>query len=86
MQLALPIFRWHHLIVINTSESGIAEALLTEQDVAKTLNVSVGTLRRWRLLREGPKFRKLGSLVRYDPHDVKDWVQAQPSGGSGRFV
>jgi hypothetical protein len=36
--------------------------LLTEDEVAKQLNVSVASMRRWRLERRGPHFVKVGSL------------------------
>src|SRR5690349_4652969 len=39
--------------------------LLTENDVSKRLNVSVASLRRWRLEGRGPAFLKVGCLVRY---------------------
>lgn len=55
--------------------------LLTEEDVAKQLNVSVATLRRWRLERRGPQFIKVGSLVRYRPEELEAWLAALPTGG-----
>jgi hypothetical protein len=57
--------------------------LMTEEDVSKRLNVSVASLRRWRLERRGPLFIKVGSLVRYRPEDVEFWLAALPTGGSG---
>jgi hypothetical protein len=39
--------------------------LMTEHEVSKRINVSVASLRRWRLLGSGPAFVKVGSLVRY---------------------
>jgi hypothetical protein len=46
-------------------------ALLTEEQVAEQLHVSVASLRRWRLERRGPQFIKVGSLVRYRPEDLE---------------
>ena len=40
-------------------------ALLTEPHVADRLRVSLACLLRWRLERRGPRFIKVGSLVRY---------------------
>jgi predicted DNA-binding transcriptional regulator AlpA len=57
------------------------DTLLTEMDVSKHLRVSVACVRRWRLERRGPKFVKIGSLVRYRPEDLEQWVNAQPTGG-----
>lgn len=58
-------------------------ALLTEDEVAEQLHVSVASLRRWRLERRGPQFIKVGSLVRYRPEDLETWLAALPTGGSG---
>lgn len=55
---------------------------LTEFDVAERTQISLGTLRRWRLENKGPKYHKFGSLVRYDEEDLAAWEQAQPAGGA----
>jgi predicted DNA-binding transcriptional regulator AlpA len=57
------------------------EALLDEYDVAKLTNMSIATVRRWRLLRQGPRYLKLGSAVRYVPSDVLSYIQNRPSHG-----
>jgi predicted DNA-binding transcriptional regulator AlpA len=57
------------------------EALLNEYDVARLTGLSVATVRRWRLLRQGPRFFKLGAAVRYRPEDVRAWLQSRPTGG-----
>ena len=57
------------------------QSFLNEQEVSKRLNVSVATLRRWRLEKGGPTFIKVGSLVRYRPEDLDSWVAALPTGG-----
>ena len=41
------------------------ETLLTEHDVARITGLSVASVRRWRLLRQGPKYLKIGAAVRY---------------------
>ena len=58
------------------------DTLLTEEDVAKQLHVSVASLRRWRLERRGPQFIKVGSLVRYRPEELEAWLAALPTGGA----
>jgi hypothetical protein len=58
--------------------------LLTEEEVARQLHVSVASLRRWRLQRRGPQFIKVGSLVRYRPDEIEVWLAALPTGGAGR--
>ena len=58
-------------------EDELAE-LLTEQDVAKFLKVSIACLQHWRWEGKGPPFVKLGrtkySAVRYKKSDVEAWV------------
>jgi hypothetical protein len=56
--------------------------LLTERDVAQKLNLSLASLRRWRLEQRGPLFMKIGSLVRYRPEDLASWISALPKGGA----
>jgi predicted DNA-binding transcriptional regulator AlpA len=56
-------------------------ALLNERDIARVTGLSVATVRRWRLLRQGPNFLKLNSAVRYRPEDVAAWLESRPSGG-----
>jgi hypothetical protein len=55
---------------------------LTEIELSHRIHVSLATLRRWRLENRGPKFRKLGTLVRYGEYDLIQWMDAQPSGGT----
>jgi predicted DNA-binding transcriptional regulator AlpA len=57
------------------------DALLNERDISRITGLSLATIRRWRLLGQGPKFRKCGSAVRYKPQDVSDWLDSRPSGG-----
>ena len=56
--------------------------LLTEQDVAQQLHVSLACLRRWRLERRGPPFIKVSSLVRYRPEDLESWLASWLTGGA----
>ncbi len=63
-------------------ESQQRTQLLDERAVAGLLTVSIGTLRRWRLFQRGPRFVRLGRLVRYRTDDVKIWLDSQPSGGT----
>jgi len=65
-------------------ESGgnCAVVLLTEPEVAERLRVSLACLRRWRLERRGPRFLKVGSLVRYPAGELNDWLASLPIGGS----
>jgi predicted DNA-binding transcriptional regulator AlpA len=59
--------------------------LLNEHAVASLLGVSVATVRRWRLLRQGPKFIRVGAAsVRYRPEDLAAYIEDCPAfcGGS----
>jgi excisionase family DNA binding protein len=56
--------------------------LLTEDEVAQQLRVSVASLRRWRLEKRGPQFIKVGSLVRYRAEEIEAWLATLPTGGS----
>lgn len=56
--------------------------LLTESDVAERLQVSLASIRRWRLERRGPTFVKMGALVRYRPEDLENWLASLPSRGN----
>jgi len=57
------------------------EALLNEYDVARITGLSVASVRRWRLLRQGPKYLKIGAAVRYKAEDISAWLESRPSGG-----
>jgi hypothetical protein len=59
-----------------------AQNLMTEEEISRRLNVSVASLRRWRLIGNGPGFIKIGSLVRYRPEDLDSWLAALPKGGN----
>ena len=55
----------------------LVKQLLNEHEVATTCGISVLTLRKWRSLRRGPRFLKIGTLVRYRPQDVAAWIDSQ---------
>ena len=55
--------------------------LLNEHDVARITGMSVTSVRRWRLLRHGPKYLKIGSAVRYKPEDLTEFLNTRPTGG-----
>jgi predicted DNA-binding transcriptional regulator AlpA len=58
------------------------DALLNERDLARITGLSVASVRRWRLLRQGPRYVKIGSRVRYRPEDIRTWLADCVSGGS----
>jgi excisionase family DNA binding protein len=55
---------------------------LREPEVADRLRVSLACLRRWRLEGRGPRFVKMGSLVRYPAEELDRWIEALPVGGT----
>lgn len=63
-----------------TSSNNI-DSLLNEHDVAEMLGVSVATVRRWRLLKQGPRYLKLGALCKYRVTDISSWLESRPTGG-----
>ena len=67
------------------TDQPLIQSLLHERDVARWIRVSVGTLRYWRAVGRGPRYLKVGQLVRYAPSDVTDWLNSRPSGGEGGF-
>ena len=52
-----------------------------EHFVARFYGVSLGTVRRWRVLGMGPRYRKIGALVRYSLTDLETWLASRPTGG-----
>jgi predicted DNA-binding transcriptional regulator AlpA len=48
--------------------------LLTEQQTAELLGVAPGTLTDWRGSERGPRYIKVGHLVRYRRSDVEQWL------------
>jgi predicted DNA-binding transcriptional regulator AlpA len=57
-----------------------APDLLNEHQVAKFLQLSVASVRRWRLFRTGPKYLKIGAAVRYRREDVEAWLSSCSAG------
>ena len=50
--------------------------MMTERQVAENLNMSIGSVRKWRRLRTGPRFVKIGRALRYRRRDVEAWLEA----------
>jgi len=71
----------HHREDHMTHITKTTTTLLGERDIAYRLGVSLATVRRWRLLGQGPTYRKIGSSVRYDPDDLAAWLASRPTGG-----
>lgn len=65
------------MAVVNTPEM-----LLNEYDVARVTGLSVASVRGWRLLKQGPRFLKIGAAVRYRSEDLASWLASRPTGGA----
>lgn len=57
--------------------------LIDEAKLAARLDVSRSTLQSWRYAKRGPRYIKLGRLVRYRNADVEAYLRAQTSGREG---
>jgi len=65
-----------------TSQTTPRKQHLTDVQVAEYLNVSVSTVRRWRLAGGGPRWIRIGaSSIRYTVADLEGYVASRPSGG-----
>jgi excisionase family DNA binding protein len=57
-------------------------ALLTTEEVAELLRLSVSILNKWRLAGRGPQFVKVGTRVRYRLEDVAIFIAASTRGST----
>jgi predicted DNA-binding transcriptional regulator AlpA len=63
------------------TEGGIEGArAINESELARLANISTAVLRKWRREGKGPRFVKLGRLVRYLVRDVNTWLDDQAVG------
>jgi predicted DNA-binding transcriptional regulator AlpA len=62
------------------------EVLLNEKELSRRLRVAIGTLRYWRSTCRGPRYRKVGQMVRYAPSDVQAWLDRRACGGETEAV
>jgi predicted DNA-binding transcriptional regulator AlpA len=58
------------------------ERLWGVEDVAAFLGVPVNTLYQWRHQGLGPKSRRVGRYIRYDPDDVRKWFESLDATGA----
>jgi predicted DNA-binding transcriptional regulator AlpA len=66
---------------LQSAASTPIQSLLNEYDLARVTGLSVASVRRWRLLKMGPKYLKIGASVRYKPEDIAAWLESRPTGG-----
>ncbi|MBQ0986208.1 helix-turn-helix domain-containing protein [Streptomyces sp. WAC 00631] len=55
---------------------------LTPIDLADLLGVPVETVYQWRRKRTGPRGFRVGRHLRFDPEDVRAWVESQMEGAA----
>ena len=53
----------------------IAKNYLTEKEASLFLSVSLRTIQNWRFRNRGPKYKKLGRLVRYSIADLSAYAE-----------
>jgi DNA-binding transcriptional MerR regulator len=56
------------------SEISSIHRLWTVQDLSEFLGIPVDTIRGWRTKKYGPTARKIGKHLRYDPAEVRRWL------------
>lgn len=54
---------------------------MQDTQAALILGLRPNTLRKWRVLGRGPRYRKLGRSVRYSASDLEEWLNTRPTGG-----
>jgi excisionase family DNA binding protein len=59
----------------------MTDKLLTQQQLADELEVSLRTLERWRQEGTGPAFILVGRSPRYRRADIDAWLERQRRGG-----
>jgi len=59
--------------------------MLRTPQAAEHLGVSTATLCKWRVFGGGPRYKKLGRTVVYDPIDLRDWLDARSRGSTSEL-
>jgi len=59
---------------------------ISETELARRADVSVAALRKWRRLGIGPRFLRLGRLVRYLDSDIRQWLESNAVDGDQRIL
>jgi predicted DNA-binding transcriptional regulator AlpA len=60
----------------STLQENVEQRFLTETQVAKMAGLSPKTLQRWRLLKQGPDWKKFGGAVRYDREIIEEFFRS----------
>ncbi|MGA7878912.1 MAG: helix-turn-helix domain-containing protein [Desulfoferrobacter sp.] len=51
------------------------EQLFSPKQVSERTGFSTQTLANWRSLKKGPKYKKIGRLIKYPATEVFDWLE-----------
>jgi len=54
--------------------------ILSQDEAAEMLHISVNTLRQWRYRGEGPPYIQVGKSVVYDRASVEAWLKSREVG------
>jgi excisionase family DNA binding protein len=57
--------------------------LMTVEDLAEALQVSVSTIYAWRYHGQGPRGLRVGGAVRFDPDEVAAWLRTRADRRAG---
>jgi len=68
-----------------SSNGGPPVRLLSVDELAELLQVPVKTIYRWRHRGEGPDPIRVGRHLRFDPADVKRWLDARKAASVRRY-
>ncbi len=63
-----------------------SERLLTPQETATFLRVSVSWLAKARMTGGGPPFRRVGRLIRYDRTELERWLKGNGHHSTSEYV
>jgi hypothetical protein len=53
----------------------VLDALLTEHQLARKLGLTISGMRKLRWAGRGPRYLRLGRVIRYRVQDVEDWLK-----------
>jgi predicted DNA-binding transcriptional regulator AlpA len=59
---------------MRTQGTDTSEPLIDEHEAAALIGVTASTMNSWRVKRVGPRFVRVGRLVRYRPSDVRSYI------------
>jgi hypothetical protein len=71
------------LRIADEQRTTLGEGFVSDIELEQKIRVPLATIRRWRILGQGPEYLKFGKSVRYDLRSVQVWLNSLPSGGAG---